>query len=116
MQYNYVHAKLLQLCLLFATLWTITHQDPLSMEFSRQAYGSGLPCPPQGDLPNPRVEPHVSYWQVGSLPLVPPGKPYNVITIYIKYNIIYMIFIIIQGAWYIVAYGVNFFTFYLEHL
>ena len=37
---NYVHAKLLQSCLLFATLWTIAHQDPLSMGFSRQAYGT----------------------------------------------------------------------------
>ena len=27
-------------------------QAPLSMRFSRQEYGSGLPCPPPGDLPN----------------------------------------------------------------
>ena len=57
MQYNYVHAKLLQLCLLFATLWTIAHQDPLSMEFSRQEYWSGLPFPSPGDLPNLGTEP-----------------------------------------------------------
>ena len=42
-----------QLC---ATLWTVAHQAPLSMEFSRQEYRSGLPCPPP-DLPNPGVEP-----------------------------------------------------------
>ena len=36
---------------LFATLWTVTHQAPLSMGFSRQEYWSGLPCPPPGDLP-----------------------------------------------------------------
>ena len=42
---------------LFATLWTITHQVPLSMGFSRQEYWSGLPCPPPGDLPNPGIEP-----------------------------------------------------------
>ena len=33
---------------LFATLWTVAHQAPLSMEFSRQEYWSGLPCPPPG--------------------------------------------------------------------
>ena len=31
---------------LFATEWTVTHQAPLSMGFSRQEYWSGLPCPP----------------------------------------------------------------------
>ena len=45
-----------QLC---ATLWTIVHQAPLSMGFSRQDYWSGLPCPPPGDLPNPGTEPRV---------------------------------------------------------
>ena len=33
---------------LFATLWTIAHQAPLSMGFSRQEYWSGFPCPPSG--------------------------------------------------------------------
>ena len=42
---------------LFATLWIIAHQAPLSMRFSRQEYWSGLPCPPPGDLPNPGIEP-----------------------------------------------------------
>ena len=42
---------------LFAILWTIVGQAPLSMGFSRQEYWSGLPCPPPGDLPNPRIEP-----------------------------------------------------------
>ena len=41
---------------LFATLWTVAHQSPLSMGFSRQEYWSGLPCPPPGDLPNPGIE------------------------------------------------------------
>ena len=39
---------------LFATLWTVALQAPLSMEFSRQEYWSGLPCPP-GDLPDPGI-------------------------------------------------------------
>ena len=37
--------------------WTVTCQAPLSMEFSRQEYWSGLPFPPPGNLPNPRIEP-----------------------------------------------------------
>ena len=43
--------------LLIVTLWTVAHQAPLSMGFSRQEYWSGLPCPPTGDLPNPGIEP-----------------------------------------------------------
>ena len=42
---------------LFATLWTVAHQAPLSMGFSRQEYQSGLSCPPPGDLPHPGIEP-----------------------------------------------------------
>ena len=42
---------------LFATLWTVARQAPLSMGFSRQEYWSGLPCPPPGDLPHPGIEP-----------------------------------------------------------
>ena len=42
---------------LLATLWTVTHQAPLSMGFSRQEHWSGLPYPPPGDLPDPWVEP-----------------------------------------------------------
>ena len=40
-----------------ATLWTVVHLPPLSMEFSRQGYWNGLPCPPPGDLPHPEIEP-----------------------------------------------------------
>ena len=36
--------------------WTVVHQVPLSMGFSRQEYWSALPCPPPGDLPNPGIE------------------------------------------------------------
>src|SRR5574339_157875 len=42
---------------LFATLWTVARQAPLSMGFSRQEYQNGLPCPPPGDLPEPGIEP-----------------------------------------------------------
>ena len=42
---------------LFALLWTVTHQAPLSMGFSRQEYWSGLPCPPPRILRDPGIEP-----------------------------------------------------------
>ena len=44
-------------CLTFVTPWTVAYQAPQSMEFSRQEYWSGLPCPSPGDLPNPGIEP-----------------------------------------------------------
>ena len=41
----------------FVTPWTVAHEAPLSMEFSRLECRSGLPFPPPGDLPNPEIEP-----------------------------------------------------------
>ena len=41
----------------FVTPWTVAHQAPLSVGFSRQEYCSGLSCPPLGNLPNPGIEP-----------------------------------------------------------
>ena len=64
---------------LCTALWTVAHQAPLSMGFSRQAYWSELPCPPPEDLPTPGIKPEsllcLLHWQAGSLPLAPPGKP-----------------------------------------
>ena len=45
---------------LFAIPWTIAYQAPLSMEFSRQEYWSGLPLSSPGDLSNPGSEPRSS--------------------------------------------------------
>ena len=45
-----------QLCPLFATLWTVAHQAPLSEGFSRQEYWSGVPSPPPGALPDPGMK------------------------------------------------------------
>ena len=62
---------------LSAALWTVTHQAPLSMEFSRQEYWSGLPFPTPGDLPNPGIEPtsHVSPALAGGFfTTVPPER------------------------------------------
>ena len=60
---------------LFATLWIVAHQAPLSVGFSRQEYCSGLSCPPPGDLPNPRTEPVAPALQADSLPLSHGGSP-----------------------------------------
>ena len=50
-------AKSLQLCLTLCDPWTVAHQAPLSMGFSRQEYWNGLLFPPPGDLPDPGIEP-----------------------------------------------------------
>ena len=60
---------------LFATLRTVARQAPLSMEFYRQEYWSGLPFPSPGDLPNPGTESRFSTLQADSLSSEPPGEP-----------------------------------------
>ena len=45
------------------------------MGFFRQGYGSGLPFPSPGDLPNPGIDPGFPTLQADSLPSKPPGKP-----------------------------------------
>ena len=59
---------------LFATPWTVAHQAPPSMGFSRQEYWSGLPFPSPGDLPNPGIEPRSPTLQADALTSEPPGK------------------------------------------
>ena len=59
--------KLLSCVRLFATPWTIAHQAPLSMGFSRQEFWSGLPFPSPGDLPNPGIEPRSPALQADAL-------------------------------------------------
>ena len=56
---------------LFATLWTVAHQPPLSMGLTRQECWSGLPYPSPGIKPGLLC---LLHWQSGSLPLAPPGK------------------------------------------
>ena len=59
------------------TPWTIAHQAPLPMGFSRQEYWSGLlPFPSPGDLPDLKIEPRSPALQADSLPTEPPGKAY----------------------------------------
>ena len=53
---SYYHCVQLLNCVqFFETPWTIAHQAPLSMGFSRQEDWSGLPFPPPGDLPAPGI-------------------------------------------------------------
>ena len=65
---------------LFATLWTVVCQAPLSLRLSSQEYWNGLPCPPLGDLPDTGIE-LVSCaapaLQVDSSPLSHQGRPFQ---------------------------------------
>ena len=57
------------------TPWTVAHQAPLSMSFSRQGYWSGLPFPSPWDLPNPGIKPRSPELQADSLLTELQGKP-----------------------------------------
>ena len=61
--------------ILFVTLWTVAHHASLSMGFSRQESWSGLPFPPPGNLPDPRIEPVSPALQADSLLLSHQGSP-----------------------------------------
>ena len=61
--YRKSYARTVSPVQLFATPWTVAHQVPLSMGFSREDYWRGLPFPSPGDLPDP-----------GSHP-IPPASP-----------------------------------------
>ena len=69
---QYMHAMSLQLFWLFVAPWTITHQSPLFLAFSRQEYWSGLPFRSPGDLPNPGIEPGCPALQADALSSEPP--------------------------------------------
>ena len=56
-----------------ATPWAVAHQAPVSLEFSRQEYWSGLSFPSPGDLPDPRIAPRSPASQGDSLASEPPG-------------------------------------------
>ena len=52
------------------SLWTVARQAPLSIDFPRQEYWSGLPFPPPGNLPDSGIEPEslgrqiLYYWHL----------------------------------------------------
>ena len=75
---THVPTKPLQLCPTLCDPKDYTHQGPLSRRFSRQEYWRGLPCPPPGDLPDPRIRPMclTSPTLTGRFfPAEPPGRP-----------------------------------------
>ena len=66
-----LHVKSLSHVRLFVTPWTVAHQAPPSMEFSRQESWSGLPFLSPGDLPDREIEPGSSAWRTDALPSEP---------------------------------------------
>ena len=70
--YIYI-VNLLSRVRLFVIPWTVAYQAPLSMEFSRQEYWSGLPFPSPEDLPDPGIKPRSPTLQADTLPSEPPG-------------------------------------------
>ena len=67
--------KVTQSCLTLCDYWTAACPTPLSVEFSRQEYWSGLPFPSPGDLPDSGMKLRSSALQADSLPPEPQGKP-----------------------------------------
>ena len=70
-----VRVKSLSRVRLSVTPWTVAHQAPLSMGFSRQEYWSGLPFPSPGDLSDPGIDPRSPALQADALTSETPGKP-----------------------------------------
>ena len=70
----YLLVKSLSRVRLFATPWTVAYQAPLSMEFSRQEYWSGLPFPSPGIFPTQGSNPGLLHCRQTLLPSEPPGK------------------------------------------
>ena len=73
----------------FVNPWTSAYQAPLSMEFSRQEYWSGMPFASPGDLPDPGIELGSPTLQAEALPSDPPGKPSLLVKWTIKVRIGY---------------------------
>ena len=79
---------------LFATPWTVVCQAPLSLEFSRQNYWSGLPFPSPRDVPNPGIKPEPSVSPAlasGFSTTDPPGTLY---LFCVWYNILFKLIIV----------------------
>ena len=70
-----MHVCVLRRVRLSATPWTVACQAPLSMEYSRQEYWSGLPFPSLEDLPERGTELQSHALQADSLPSKSPRKP-----------------------------------------
>ena len=78
---------------LFETPWIVAHRAPLSMEFSRQEYWSGLPFPSPGDLPDPEAEPAFLVFPALAgrfFTIALPGKPVYVCMCVCMYVCVYI--------------------------
>ena len=64
---NWNEREVAQLCPTLCDLWTVAHQAPPSMGFSREEYWSGLPFPSPGDIPDPGIEPRSPTLQADAL-------------------------------------------------
>ena len=89
-----VKVKSLSHVRLFVTPWTVAHEAPISIEFSRQEYWSELPFSSPGDLPDPGIEPGSSVLQADSLPLSHWGIP--ILLLYLQ-----KIFLILPQIFYV---------------
>ena len=84
---------------LFVTVWTVAHQAPLSMGFSRQEYWSGLPRPPPGTFPSQVLNPVSCIFCIvgGFFTTQLPGNPYVCACIHILIHIYHCIFMIFMS-------------------
>ena len=71
-------SEVAQSCPTLCDPWTVAHQAPPSIGFSRQEYWSGLPFPSPGHVPDTGIEPRSSTLQAAALTSAPPGKPLNI--------------------------------------
>ena len=78
---RYIHCACILSCFnhvrLFATLWTVARQAPLSMGSPRQEYWSKLPFLHPGDLPDPGIKPESPALEANALTSEPPGNLIN---------------------------------------
>ena len=96
---------------LFATPWTLAHQAPPSMGFSRKEYWSGLLFPSPGDLLDPGIKPRSPAFQADALTSEPPGKqvPTKLVGILQK-GVFLFSFLSIHSSIQVYQYGLNFYT------
>ena len=84
-------SEVAQSCPALCDPWTVAHQAPPSMGFSRQECWSGLPFPSPGDLPDPGIKPSSLILQADALTSAPPGKPFVSLWFPFFFNCIYSI-------------------------
>ena len=81
----HIHVCQLLNCVCLCNSMTIALQTPLSMQFSRQEYWSGLPFPTLGDFPDPGMEPGLSHCMQTLCHLSHQGSPYIYIIFFFRF-------------------------------